>query len=270
MNQLGYSLIITNESGDSVDLYDDLELAVTSTGGFGLDAEISTTESSTGDGSVFSKARLPERTLTFSVQYYDIKDTEAAKLRVHRVCAFRDRLKIRYISNHKDCYIYGYCEKCETPENTFPMVTNITIICPDPYWNSSANDGISVPFENGQCEIDYDGDAPAGVQIILTPITSIVKMTFSINDESLTSDNLLMATGPGWVDAIQSYEPGGIVKIDTRERNKIVSYNGVDRFVTTKVGEPYPMLYPGHNVLKIEADGEFTAECIYSVKSGGF
>lgn len=270
MNNLGYSLKITNEDNQWVDLYDDKEFAVTSTSGFGLDAEISTTQNNT-DGSVLNSITLPERTLTFTVRYYDVPDTEAAKLRLHQVFAFKQRLRVDYISNNKQAYIYGYCEKCETPENAYPMITNITVICPDPFWNVGDGDEIHrVSFVDGECEIQYNGDVPVGVRVIMSPLTSIVKMTFSINDEHLTSDNLLNATGPGWVDAIQSYEPGHIIVVDTRDHYKAILYDGTDRFITTKVGDPYPQLKPGLNKLKIVADGEFTATCEYTVKSGGW
>lgn len=270
MNILGYSLKITNESGLYADLYDDPEFLVTSTSGFGLDAEISTTANTEG-GSMLNSIILPERTLTFNVQYQDVPDPEAAKLRLHRVMAFKQRLKIEYVSNNISKWIYGYCEKCETPENAYPMTTNITIVCPDPYWNvgTSGSEVNTVEFVNGQCSIFYAGDVPTGVRVILSPTSSIVVVSFTINNQTLTSDNLLNATGPGWVDVIQSYEPGDIVVFDTRDHYKAVLLNGLDRFQTTKVGDPYPQLTPGQNNLSIVADGTFTAICEYAVKSGG-
>lgn len=269
MNILGYSLKITNESGLYADLYDDPEFLVTSTSGFGLDAEISTTKN-TNNGSTLDSITLPERTLSFNVQYKDVPDPEAAKLRLHRVMAFKQRLKIEYTSNNISKWIYGYCEKCETPENTYPMVTNITIICPDPFWNSSGDEVNTVNFEDGQCTIFYPGDVPTGVRIIISPTSSIIKVAFSIGDETLTSDALLNAIGPSWTSGILSYEPGDILIIDTRDHYKAVTINGLDFFRSTKVGEPYPQLKPGQNDLSIEADGTFTAVCEYTIKSGGW
>lgn len=275
MNDLGYSLIISNEKGLSVDLYDDPELAVTSTSGFGLSAEISTTQTSGSNGSTLNSITLPERTLSFSVKYHDVPDVEAAKLRLHKVMAFKQRLKVEYISNNKHAWIYGYCETCETPENAYPMTTSITIICPDPFWYTADDETIMVDFdENGECVIEYDGDTPVGVRVIIWPRSTIVKISFSITNnsetETLTSDNLLNATGPGWVDAIQSYEEGHYVIFDTRDHYKIVQYDSLDRFTTTMVGDPYPQLQPGTNYLKLVADGEFTARCEYTIKSGGW
>lgn len=269
MNILGYSLKITNENGLWADLYDDPDFLVTSTSGFGLDAEISTVKN-TNNGSTIESITLPERTLTFSVQYQNIPDPEAAKLRLHQVMAFKQRLKIEYTSNNISKYIYGYCEKCETPENTYPMVTSITIICPDPFWTVGGSDVNTVNFEDGQCSIFYAGDVPTGVRVIITPTSSIVKVSLTINDQTLTSDNLLNATGPGWIDAIQSYDPGDIVIFDTRDHYKAVTVNGLDRFITTKVGDPYPQLTPGQNNLQIIADGTFTAVCEYTIKGGGW
>lgn len=275
MNLFGYSLTITNENGDSVDLYDDPDFGMTSSTGFGLDAEINTITNHPQDGSTYNDTYIPERHLGFTLQYQEDRDSEIAKLRVHRVFQPRQKLTIHYITPNVDSMIYGYCEKCDTPENTHPMVTSISIICPDPFWIKGDKGEIEVPLVNGECDIQYDGTMPTGFIIELQIQNEAVWITVNCNGENFDTDNSISGNPPYWLDAITKYESNSKVVIDSIMGEKAVLYYrpdgvyGIDRFTTTKIGQFYPELVPGHNHIKITSDGTFTGKIIYTEKSGG-
>lgn len=268
MNTAGYSLIISGNGG-SIDVYDDQAVVLTASTGFGFDGEITTSNQYTLDGSVYKKTTIPERTITLKLTYTDqSSDVEEDKLRVQRVFSPRQKLKIHYRSPNRNCYIYGWTEKCDSPENTYPLVTAVTIICPDPYWINSSDEMITVPFEGGSVEIYNPGDTDVGVLVEVTPTSNMTWVRLEINGEGITSDNALSG-GHSWTEPYPEYEPDHIVTIDSRDRHKIIKYRGLDRFATTKVGELYPQLKPGYNTVTLTSDGTFTATCSYEPKYGG-
>lgn len=272
MNIAGYSLTVTNENGDSVDLYDDPDFGMTSSTGFGLDAEINTTSNHPMDGSTYNDTYIPERNLAFTLQYQDT-DSELAKLRVYKVFQPKQKLLIHYISPNVDSMIYGYCEKCDTPENAHPMVTSISIICPDPFWFKGDRGEIEVPLVNGSCSIDYNGTVPTGFKIDLNIHSNAVWIKVNCNGEIFETDNSISGNPPVWVDAIEYYEPGRRVVIDSITGEKAVLYyrdeHAIDRFTTTKVGLLYPQLVPGRNNIQVISDGSFSGKVVYTEKSGG-
>ena len=273
MNIAGYSLIVTNENGESVDLYDDPDFGMTSSTGFGLDAEINTTSNHPMDGSTYNDTYIPERNLGFTLQYQE-SNSESAKLRVHRVFQPRQKLTIRYISPNVDAMIYGYCEKCDTPENAHPMATSISIICPDPFWTRGGSGQIVAELVNGECDIDYNGTVPTGFIIQLRITNPCVWIKVDCNGEIFDTDNSISGNPPIWVDSISEYQVGTMVEIDSITGEKAVLYyrssdHGINRFTTTKVGQLYPELVPGHNHIKITSDGSFTGSVIYTEKIGG-
>lgn len=273
MNVAGYSLIITNEDGKEIDLYDSQELALMSSSGFGLNAEVDTSTNYATDGSVYNFTTIPERIIGFVIQYQNIPDAEAAKIRLHEVFAAKQKLKIHYISPHRDCYIYGYCERCDTPENAYPMVTTISIVCPDPYWNVTDGE-TTVPFNGDSLTIEYDGDSPTGFIVTVDILSTMKWVTLTNNGKGITSDNDISG-GHGWVDTITEYEAGGKVVFDSRTGEKVIKYYrpgsdvGIPRWSTIKVGDLFPLLIPGTNKLKLSSDGTFTATCTYEQKTGG-
>lgn len=274
MNIAGYSLTVTNENGDSIDLYDDPDFGMTSSTGFGLDAEINTTSNHPMDGSTYNDSYIPERHLSFTLQYQGDRDGELAKLRVHRIFQPRQKLTIHYKSPNVNLIIYGYCEKCDTPENSSPMTTSISIICPDPFWINGDAGEIEVSLENGECDILYNGTVSTGFIIDLNIMSDAVWIKVVCNGEEFETDNSISGNPPIWVDTIDKYEASTRVVIDSIAGEKAVLYyrdsgSGIDRFTTTKIGLLYPELVPGHNHIKITADGSFTGKIKYTEKSGG-
>lgn len=275
MNLFGYSLTITNENGDSVDLYDDPDFGMTSSNGFGLEAEISTTSNHPQDGSTYNNTYIPERHLSFTLQYDECKNSELAKLRVHRVFQPRQKLLIHYISPNVNLMIYGYCESCDTPENTYPMTTSISLICPDPYWINGDAGEIEVPLIDGECDIDYKGTIPTGFILELKIQNKAVWINVNYNGNNFDTDNSISGNPPYWVDAITEYLEGTKVVINSILGEKAVLYyypgsdSGIDRFTTTKVGQLYPELVPGANHIKVTSDGTFTGKIRYTEKVGG-
>lgn len=137
----GYSFIVSNADGESVDLYNDKVIYVASIDGIDYEAEVKTLALS-GDGSAFEGVRIPEREISITLGYDSMKgNAELAKLRVHSVFESREPITLRYITPNRDRYITGYCTEISTPPNAHPMITSVNILCPDPFWSDEEFDG---------------------------------------------------------------------------------------------------------------------------------
>lgn len=272
MNILGYSLIITNQNNESVDLYDDPDLFVTSIDGVDLDAEVNTTTQSGVDGSIYNNTTIPQRVLSFKVQYKYTTDDEAAKLRVHTVCAPKQELTVRMITPHRDLSIKGYCEKCDSPPNTYPMVTSITIICPNPWWNLTNEEEKEVTLPGS---IYYLGDVDTGFVTTITFTADTKKVVMITNGKKFVCDTNITG-GFSWHDPLgnpPTYKAGDVLVIDSRVGNKIVYLKRdsmrYERYIDTIVGLLYPMLKRGNNTITFEDSSTFTAKATYTEKYRG-
>lgn len=130
-----YRLIAENSCGESVDLYNDGELFLTSAEGIDYEADIKTEALGNSNGSCVTGLRVPEREISLTVQYDPAKgNSERAKMRLHMIFSTARPILLRYISPNQDKIISGYCTKVNTPPNVYPMVTQIILKCPDPFW----------------------------------------------------------------------------------------------------------------------------------------
>lgn len=281
MNQLGYSLILTNENGDSIDLYDDPGMAITSTDGFGINAEVTTQANGSSDGAYYVNATIPVRDISITVQYFsDTGDSELDKLRLINVCKIRQRIKLHYISPHKNCYIYGYIKSVDTPENSYPMTSQINLICPDPYWISDEDETV-VDIQNGEATIKYDGDVPTGFVTTIHFSAAYRGVRITVNDKYFESDDNYASK----YHTTGGFAVSSAVVINSCHGEKQIRYyangdtNGdyKDYFLTTRVGLLYPQLVKGTNKIKIEGistDGalstaNLTATIAYKNKYAG-
>ena len=145
-----------------VDLYNDKGIRLVSTDGIGFNSNIAATELYTNDGSMFQSSRSPQRGISIVVRYIGPKWThEISKLRLDNILNCKEEIRLRYITDNIDAYIDCRTEQVSTPPNTFPMITQISFICPDPYWRKSKDNTIIfagvIPLWEFICEIPEIG-----------------------------------------------------------------------------------------------------------------
>lgn len=284
-----YRMIVTNSYGESVDLWNDKEVAMTDIEGVSLEADVNTKDLSNMDGSSFVNSRLPERLISMVIRYRnEVIDAEKSKLRMYRIFIPKEVITLRYISPNQDKYITGYVSKCDTPPTAFPMVTQVSIKVPDPYWRTYDDHktllcGISPAFEFVKNNTDfsrvefsftknsfltgitYDGDTVSGITVVFE-----VKAPITMLGIRNVNRNQIMKVPAEFLE-------GDILTICTIPKHKSVTLlrNAVteDYMVKISPGSGFPKIYPGENVIEVLLDGgtasSINVTCSYEILSGG-
>lgn len=161
-------------------------------------ANINAKELATSDGGVFNSARANTRNIVLELGFMFNPSIEDMRQLTYKYFPIKQKLRFRIDTDNRIAEIYGYVESNEP--NIFSNVetTQISIICPDPYFYSAGRDGTNAtvfsgvepafefPFSNesltaklieiGTIEysteknIYYNGDSEVGVVITIHAI----------------------------------------------------------------------------------------------------
>lgn len=227
-----YSIVVTNYLGDRIKL----ELGKPDVSGFliksitGLGpakANVNTTEVSTNDGSLFNSARLSQRNIVLDMVFINTvygESIEDLRQKSYKYFPLKKSVELTIETDNRYVKTTGYVESNEPNIFSSQEGTQISIICPDPYFYSAGEDGNNVtnfysidpmfefPFSNESLDepllvfgeiqiktegvITYHGDSEIGVMIYIHaigPVTNIniynteTREVMRINTEKISS-----------------------------------------------------------------------------------
>lgn len=227
-----YSIVVTNYLGDRIKL----ELGKPDVSGFliksitGLGpakANVNTTEVSTNDGSLFNSARLSQRNIVLDMVFINTvygESIEDLRQKSYKYFPLKKSVELTIETDNRYVKTTGYVESNELNIFSSQEGTQISIICPDPYFYSAGEDGNNVtnfysidpmfefPFSNESLDepllvfgeiqiktegvITYHGDSEIGVMIYIHaigPATNIniynteTREVMRINTEKISS-----------------------------------------------------------------------------------
>ena len=227
-----YSIVVTNYLGDRIKL----ELGKPDVSGFliksitGLGpakANVNTTEVSTNDGSLFNSARLSQRNIVLDMVLINTvygESIEDLRQKSYKYFPLKKSVELTIETDNRYVKTTGYVESNEPNIFSSQEGTQISIICPDPYFYSAGEDGNNVtnfysidpmfefPFSNESLDepllvfgeiqiktegvITYHGDSEIGVMIYIHaigPATNIniynteTREVMRINTEKISS-----------------------------------------------------------------------------------
>lgn len=227
-----YSIVVTNYLGDRIKL----ELGKPDISGFliksitGLGpakANVNTTEVSTNDGSLFNSARLSQRNIVLDMVFINTvygESIEDLRQKSYKYFPLKKSVELTIETDNRYVKTTGYVESNEPNIFSSQEGTQISIICPDPYFYSAGEDGNNVtnfysidpmfefPFSNESLDepllvfgeiqiktegvITYHGDSEIGVMICIHaigPATNIniynteTREVMRINTEKISS-----------------------------------------------------------------------------------
>ena len=197
------SITVTNYLGDSIKLVlarpEESGFVVTSVTGLGSGkANINTTEIATTDGDLFNSARLQKRNIVISLKYLWKDSIEDVRQLSYKYFPIKKKLTLLIETDNRSAEIDGYTESNEPDIFSKEEGSDVSIVCPNPFFYSAGKDGINTtifygveplfefPFSNEslyECLLEmgriqnqtektivYSGDAEIGVTIAIHAI----------------------------------------------------------------------------------------------------
>ena len=228
------SITVTNYLGDSLKL----ELAkpeksgfiVETMGGLGAGkATINTTEVATNDGSLYNSARVSSRNITLGLRFLENPSVEDIRQKSYKYFPLKKPVTLRIETDNRLSEIEGYVESNDPDIFSKEEGTDISIICPFPFFHSALGNQVTVfsgiepmfefPFSNESLKeklllmgeirkkaenvIVYEGDVETGITITIHAMGEASNITiYNVSTrESMSIDTVKLAsmTGSGIV-----------------------------------------------------------------------
>jgi len=243
-------LTVTNHLDESIDM----ELGSPEKSGFliqkidGLGppkADINIVENATNDGASYTSSRVNSRNITLKIKFLPNPTIEDSRLLAYKYFPIKKRIKLQFTTDNRVCYAYGCVELNDPDVFAKSSTTNISIICPDPYFYSldtqtTIFSGIVPEFEfefenNSVTEnliefgeivnlttqtVYYTGDSEVGVTITMHaigPATNVTIVNVGTHETiRLDSAKLISLTGSGII-------AGDDITISTVSGNKFIT-----------------------------------------------
>lgn len=213
------SLTVTNYIGESIYIElgnpDLTGLIVANIDGLGpAEASINTTELATGDGGVFSSSRLGTRNIVISFIFQEAPTIEEVRQKTYKYFPIKRKVTVRVETDTRTVETDGYVESNSPAIFSEQEYTQISIVCPNPYFYDvgdsymafmGATPLFEFPFENpvGSAEIEfseivydkrailtYSGDIETGVVMTIHALDTVSGITlYNVNTrESMKID----------------------------------------------------------------------------------
>lgn len=282
------SFTIRNQNGEEIvlDLRNPYEngIAIKSVTGLGPErASINYTESATLDGGVYNSARRTVRNIVFNlifVETYTGDSIETVRQRTYRYFQLKKPITIFIETDNNRLQISGYVEYNQPEIFSRQETTQISVLCPDPYFYSGDGEISTVfsnvtplfefPFSNpvstrslffGNIELSthkdlvYDGSADSGMQIEIQANGAATNIrVYNMYDEtSFLLDTSIVASLTG-----QAFGTGDVFVVSTFPGKKFVHLirNGLttNMIAALSRNSTWLQLYPGVNPIYYTAE----------------
>lgn len=243
------SVTVTNHNNDSLklELYhpEKSGLIIDNIEGLGPPkASINSNEVATIDGGIFTSARMSQRNIVITLSMMFDPIIEDSRLRAYRYFPVKKPVKLEFETDRRNAECDGYVESNTPTIFTDHETTQISIICPDPFFYEKGLEEVAFagvhplfefPFSNesltenliefgdirddNRAILDYKGDADTGVRIVVHVMSG-------------TAENVTI-----WNVGTREK-----IRIDTQ---KIIRLTGItfsqgdDIEINTKIGEKY-------------------------------
>ena len=223
------SITVTNHLNESIKL----ELGFPERSGFliqeisGLGpvkADINVSELSNIDGSIYNSARLPSRNIVFKLVLLESPTIEDTRQKSYKYFPIKKRVRLLIETTNRTAEIFGYVESNEPIIFSSQETTQISIVCPNPYFYSEGKKittftgfekVFSFPFSNESLSdkllimgnilknqiqtVLYEGDSEIGFNIEIYAVgTAKHVMIYNVNtleNMKIDTDKLIALTG---------------------------------------------------------------------------
>lgn len=204
------TVTVTNYLGESLTLELknpwDVGIAITKIEGLGpVKADINSTEISSGDGARFNSARVGTRNIVFTFRLLEAPTVEDSRQKTYKYFPIKTNVTLLFETDNRLCQITGYVESNKPNIFSEEEDTQVSIICPNPYFISMENGGMNTvvffgteptfefPFSNESLTdpliifgniklrqeevVFYDGDSQVGFTIKMHALGEVRQIT---------------------------------------------------------------------------------------------
>ena len=209
-----YTLIAQNKYGQQIELTNNNAYVIESIEGLDPpDAVINTTRNANADGSVFNSAYVDNRQITITLAI----NGPAEDNRIQLYKYFKNKYPVRlfYKNSTRNVYIDGYCKNIQIEFFNKKQIAQITIICPEPFFNGSQNEIIDFSNVQALFEFPFSVEESGNMLEVTATDSTTSGITFTVNDDgTVTVDGTATANAYlvlGSVDLIggQTYALNG-------------------------------------------------------------
>lgn len=230
------AVTVTNYLGESKKF----ELAFPEKSGFAVQkieglgpskANINVTEVSTNDGSLYNSARVNSRNVVLLLRFMPNPKIEDTRQESYKFFPIKKKVRLLIETDNRLCETDGYVENNEPDIFSKEETTQISIICPDPYFYSAGPDGTNTTIFYGveplfefafsnesitgkliefgtiknetEQTVYYSGDAEIGIVITIHAIGDVSNITiYNIGTREtmrIDTNKLKQLTGSGMI-----------------------------------------------------------------------
>ena len=217
------SITATNYLGESIKM----ELARPEKSGFivysisGLGpgkANINTTEVSTDDGGLFNSARIPSRNIVLGLIFMWTDSIEEARHRSYKYFPLKKKVKLLIETDTRIAEIEGYVDSNEPNIFSKMQGSDISIICPNPYFYSVEDDHSEVVFSGNESSFEFPFSNESLIEnlIEMSVIHTTVEQVVTYHgDAEIGVTITINAIGPATNITIYNTGTREIMRIDT-------------------------------------------------------
>ena len=117
-------------------------------------ANINVSEVATMDGAMFNSSRVTSRNIVMTLGMMESPTIEDSRQLTYKFFPIKKQIKLSFVTDNRQADIVGYVESNEPTIFSQNEKTQISIICPDPFFYSSG-DGISAVFSGTDALFEF-------------------------------------------------------------------------------------------------------------------
>ena len=260
-----YTLIAQNKYGQKLELTHNEAYVIESIEGLDPpDAIINTTRNANADGSVFNSSYVDNRQIIITLAVNS--PAEENRINLYRYFKNKYPVTLYYKNETRNVYINGYCKNIQIALFELKQIAQITIICPEPYFNGSENEIVNFSSVQPLFEFPFEIEEPIPFsEIILDQEKSILNS----GDVETGVEIYLRARGPLTNPTIYNVDTneffkltismvrGDEIYINTKKKQKTVlmTHEGVTTNIIGNLasGSTWFQLNPGDNLFMTTA-----------------
>ena len=225
------SITVTNYLGESIKM----ELARPEKSGFivysisGLGpgkANVNTTEVSTDDGGLFNSARLPSRNIVIGLTFMWQNSIEEVRHKSYKYFPLKKKVQLLIETDTRTATIEGYVDANEPNIFSRSQGSDISIICPNPYFYSVEDDGSEVVFSGNESmfEFPFSNESLTENLIELSITRNTIEQVVTYNgDAEIGVTITINAVGPASNVTIYNTGTREVMRLDT---DKLAAFTG--------------------------------------------